>query len=94
MAYDHLSTFVTDNVNPPEGVVTKTYCRRVTVRENGGATQDFNVRKESTSSNPIHMLAGEPYTFTDGGRLMAPGETVGFVETLAGSITMMQIEEA
>lgn len=94
MAYDPLSTFSTDNVNPPEAVVAKTSCRRVTIRENGGSTQAYNVRKASATSNAISMLAGEPYTFNvDAGAIFKPGDTVGWVETTAGSITMAQIEE-
>lgn len=91
---DRFSTFTTDSINPPEAIVANTLCRRVTIQENGDSTQDYQVRMLSASSNPIKRQAGLPFTFSgDAGHRYLPGETVGWVETLAGSITMLQIEE-
>lgn len=94
MADDPFSTFSVDNINPPEAVVANTFCRSVTIVENGASTQDYQVRKLSTNSNPIKRYAGQSFTFSaDDNTYFQPGQTVGFVETLAGSITMAQIEE-
>jgi hypothetical protein len=94
MSYDPFTTSTTDNVNPPESIVAVTFCNRVTIQENGDATQDYQVRRASTSSHPLKRLAGTPFTFSaERGSFWKPGDTVGFVETLTGSITMLQVEE-
>lgn len=93
MAVDPFLTFSTDAINPPETISAQTVCRKVTIVETD-ATQDYQVRKLSTSSNAIKRLAGTPFTFNaPAGTVFIAGQTVGFVETLAGSITMQQIEE-
>lgn len=90
---DPFLTFSVDNVGPAESIVAQTHCRRITIHE-PDATQDYQVRKLSATSTPLKRLAGTPFTFNaPGGGAFRAGDTVGWVETLAGSATFESIEE-
>jgi hypothetical protein len=93
VASDPQSTFITDSVGQPEPVTVVTPCNRVTIFENGNASQDYRVRLKSATNTPITHTMGSATIFISRGGLFKPGEIVGYTETITGSITMAQIEE-
>ena len=87
-------TFTTDSVDPPETIRANTDCRRVTVQENGDATQVLRLRRLSATSNPIKLSPGQSFTFVaPSGTFYKPNDVVGYISTVSGSAEICQIEE-
>ncbi len=89
------TTFTTDNVGNPEAVTADISCQRITIREQGAAgTTDYFVRAPTMTDAQYRKVAGESTTFTaPPGALFQQGDTVGYVETVSGTITMSKICE-
>ena len=88
-------TFAIDNTQV-FSVTARTYCKKISVRENYNAatppTADLRKYVPSTSATPENIPQGTDAVFEDGGRHFYPGEVVGGINTLAGAITVIQVE--
>lgn len=95
----YTTTFQVNAIADPESVIANTYCRSIRIREDpsvpGYPTVGFKVRAPAITSAPIQLVAGESFSFTRSDReaIFAPGDVVGYVETLVGSTTFSQDEE-
>jgi hypothetical protein len=89
------NTFTVDNVGNPEAVTADIACSKITVREQGAAgTTDYNVRAPSMTDAVYRKVAGESTVFqAPPGVLFQPGDAVGYLETLSGSVTFSKICE-
>lgn len=91
---DPITTFAIDN-GGPYNVVARSYCRRIEIRENYNSqnppTADLQQFKPAGSSTPAAVSKGTSAIFTTL-TTFYPGQVVGAVNTLAGSITVAQIE--
>jgi hypothetical protein len=81
----------------PVGVVAVGFSKRIIVGEDssvsGWPTTDFLVRK-SLSTDPARQVPiGSNYVF-DRERAWRPGDTVGYVQTVTGTTTFFQDEQA
>ncbi len=87
-------TFTVDAVGNPEAVIVPTSCRSVEVREQGDPTTDYFVRAPNNNSPQHRRFAGSATIFrARGNRVFQPGETVGYLETVAGSVTFSAITD-
>lgn len=90
---DRTKTFTVDNAGNPEPVTVQTYCRQVTIYENNQAgTTDYIVHIPFAASSGVTKPAGSKMIIADG-HLYSPGDTVGYVETVSGSVTFAQEEQ-
>lgn len=91
---DPISTFAIDNAGPYT-VTANSYCRRVEIRENiksdSPPTADLQQYKPFNSSTPIYIPKGTSAIFARDVKWW-PGDKVGAINTVAGSITVAQIE--
>jgi hypothetical protein len=93
------TTFTVNNVSDPEPIIVGSFCREVRIQEDPGIgstwpTTDYNVYGTGDVSTAVRKIAGTTFTIT---RVplqgcFAPGEIVGYIETVAGSTTFLQIE--
>lgn len=89
------STYSIDN-SGPYAVTAQTYCRRIAVQENYDSDnpptanlQQFN----PDQSGPILVVLGSPAIFSAcGDSRFYPGQIVGYINTVSGSITVAQAE--
>jgi hypothetical protein len=93
----YTSTMTVNNVGDPEPVIAHIECRSITVKEDpsvsGWPTVDYKVTGAVAGSTPIQCPAGTEYTFeATYMQCFAPGEIVGYVETVSGSTTFQQRE--
>ncbi|KKN00376.1 hypothetical protein LCGC14_1138510, partial [marine sediment metagenome] len=80
--------FTVDNLTTPEAVVVPVSCTSVEVREQGDPTTDYFVRAPTTTSPQHRRFAGSATIFrAHRGRVFQPNEIVGYLETVAGSVT-------
>lgn len=88
---------ITVNNIAATAVIAQSNCRQITVRENiavaGWPTTDFLVLKPTAVVTGIRIAAGASYTFTKLQGLFAAGDTVGYLQTIAGSTTFDQDED-
>ena len=93
------STFTVNNIGSPEAVVATCACRTVTIGEDpsvtGWPTTDFLITGNESGSGAIQRPAGTQWTFEDPllRRGFKPGDIVGYVETVTGSTTFIQVEQ-
>lgn len=87
--------FTVDNVGNPEAVTADQTCRKITIREQGAAgTTDYFVRAPTSTDAQYRKVAGESTVFEAyGNNLFQQGDTVGYVETVSGSVTFSKICE-
>lgn len=91
-------TFAIDNLGP-YNVVAQSYCRRIVVQENYDSanppTADLKMYIPFGSAAPVavRVAKGTPAIFNAEG-VYSPGQTVGQIQTSAGSITVQQIESS
>jgi len=86
--------FTVDAAGDPEAVTVPVACRSIEVREQGDPTTDYFVRAPS-KTNPQHRrFAGSATIFRAVGRMFQPSEIVGYLETVAGSVTFSGITDA
>jgi len=87
--------FTVDNVGGPEAVVVPIACKIVEVREAGDPTTDYFVRAPSTTDPQHRRFAGSATIFRAlHGQTFQPNETVGYLETVAGSVNFSGITDA
>jgi hypothetical protein len=90
---DRTKTFTVDNAGSPEPIQVQSYCRQVTIYENNQAgTTDYIVHVPSAVSAGVTKPAGSKAIISDGTRY-SPGDTIGYVETVSGSVTFAQEEQ-
>ena len=88
-------SFTVDAAGDPEPVVVPISCKSIEVREQGDPTTDYFVRAPDKASPQHRRFAGAATIFRAyGGRVFQPGETVGYLETVAGSVTFSGITDA
>ncbi len=87
--------FTVDNVGNPEPVTAQSVCKRIYIREQGAAgTTDYFVRQPGMTDPQERKTAGEWTMFEAApGNFFRPGDIVGYVETVTGSVTFSQREE-
>lgn len=77
-------------------VIAGTNCKAVQVIENpfGTATTDYYVVRRTTE-NPVTIKAGIDFIFRPigGRRYYQPGEIVGYVKAVSGSMTMARMDQ-
>lgn len=93
-------TFAVNDVGDPEPVMVQTYCNRVTVAEDPGASgwpRDFNVRAPDKTSPAFRKPGGTSQLFQSVSEHVkfTPGQIIGYVETVsgAGATTFVQYED-
>ena len=96
------NTFSIDNTQRYQ-VIAQTYCRRIVVQENYDSanppTADL-LMAIPAGATQILVAKGTPAIFAapklanGGGDLFDPGQIAGDIETVAGSITVQQVESA
>lgn len=88
-------SFTVDAVGDPEAVVVPVACKIVEVREQGDPTTDYFVRAPAITDPQHRRFAGSATIFrAPVGRLFQDGETVGYLETVAGSVTFSGITDS
>ena len=88
-------SFTVDAAGNPEAVVVPTSCKSIEVREQGDPTTDYFVRAPTITSPQHRRFAGSATIFrARGKRTFQPGEIVGYLETVAGSVTFSGITDA
>ncbi len=87
-------TFSVDNVGNPEPVVAQGPYRKIVVREQGAAaTTDYFLRQPYNTSPLVRKVAGESTLFDAGeGNRFQAGQTIGYLETVTGTVTFSQEE--
>jgi len=93
------TTFTVNNVGDPEPIICGSFCREIRLQEDPSIgvswpTTDYKVYGTGEISTAIQKLAGTTFTIT---RVpmqgcFSPGEIVGYIETVTGSTTFLQIE--
>lgn len=93
---DQTYQFPCDNTAYVDIVVQSPSCSRITVGEyytsSAPATTDLLVKQPSTAANPAPVLQGTTITLTPNGGYFQRGQVIGSVKTVAGSVTIQQIE--
>src|ERR1700688_2847542 len=99
---DATTTYAIDNAGPNAdgsyNVAAQTYCKRIVVQENYNSvtapSADLLQKMPSTAANFVNITKGTPAIFTAVGlgNGFAPGQVVGSIKTVSGSITVQQIE--
>jgi hypothetical protein len=81
-------------------IIAVTRCGAVTVQETGQASStDFLVAFPNSNSGPKTCAAGREYTFSlagpnnNLGAQFLPGQTVGWLKTLVGSVNFDVVEQ-
>ncbi|KKL22761.1 hypothetical protein LCGC14_2432170 [marine sediment metagenome] len=87
-------TLTVDAAGNPEAVVVPTSCKSVEVREQGDPTTDYFVRAPGIANAQHRRFAGSATIFRAIGRMFQPGEIVGYLETVAGSVPFSGITDA
>ena len=87
-------SFPVDAAGDPEAVVVPIACWLVEVKEQGDPTTDYFVRAPSKTNAQHRRFAGSATKFRSTGRMFQPGEIVGYLETVAGSVTFSGITDA
>lgn len=88
-------TFTVDNLTTPEAVTVPVSCKSVEVREQGDPTTDYFVRAPTSTSPQHRRFAGSATIFRAPGlRVFQPGEIVGYLETVTGSVTFSGITDS
>lgn len=87
--------FAVDDVGNAEAVVVPISCKSVEVKEFGDPTTDYFVRAPALANTQHRRFAGSATIFrATGGRAFQPGEIVGYLETVSGSVTFSGITDA
>lgn len=93
---DPITTYAIDN-GGPYNVIARSYCKRIEVRENYNSsnppTADLQQFNPAGSSTPAAVPKGTSAMFTTLGTFY-PGQVVGAVNTVSGSIAVAQFEGA
>ncbi len=88
-------TLTVDAAGDPEAVSTPVACKTLEVREQGDPTTDYFVRAPNKTSPQHRRFAGSATIFrAPAGRMFQPGEIVGYLETVAGSVTFSGITDS
>ena len=93
------STFTVNNVLDPEPVIVTSMCRSVTIGEDPGVAgwpnSDYRVKGTAADSALTTQPAGTRFTFErrTGQPAYSPGQIIGYVETVTGSTTFLQVEQ-
>jgi hypothetical protein len=93
------STFTVNNIGSPEAVVCTVACRLITIGEDPRVpdwpTTDFRITGKDPGSVGIQRPSGTTFTFERTSRqsAFAPGEIVGYVETVTGSTIFLKSEQ-
>ena len=88
-------TLTVDAVGDPEPVIAPIACKTLEVREQGDPTTDYFVRAPSKTHPQHRRFAGSATVFrAPEGRMFQPLETVGHLETVAGSVLFSGITDA
>lgn len=91
--YHRTKTFTVDNAGDPEPITVQSYCMKVVVYENAQAgTTDFILRVPFIDSPGVTKPAGSKAEISRGERYV-PGDIVGYIETVSGSVTFAQEEQ-
>lgn len=95
---DPCTTYAIDS-GGPYNVIANSFCNRIEVRENFNSvtppTADLKQYRPAGSLTPVNIPLGTsaiftPYTGQNDG--FKPGQVVGQIQTVSGSITVAQIE--
>lgn len=93
---DQTYQFPCDNTAYVDIVVQSPSCSRITVGEyytsSAPSTTDLLVKQPSTATNPAPVLQGTTITLTPNGGYFQKGQVIGSIKTVAGSVTIQQIE--
>jgi hypothetical protein len=93
---DQTYQFACDNTAYVNIVVQSPSCARITIGEYytsaSPSTTDLLVKQPATATNPAPVLQGTTITLTPSGGYFQRGQVVGAVKTVAGSVTIMQLE--
>ena len=88
-------TLTVDDVGAAEAVTAPVACKTLEVREQGDPTTDYFVRAPAAASPQHRRFAGSATIFrAPAGRMFQPGEIVGYLETVSGSVTFSGITDA
>ena len=87
-------TLTVDAAGDPEPVIAPVACKVLEVREQGDPTTDYFVRAPNKTSPQHRRFAGSATIFRAVGRMFQPLETVGHLETVAGSVLFSGITDA
>lgn len=89
-------TFSVDNVGNAEPIIAQSNCQKILLCENArAATTDFNVYAPRRTDPAIRYAAGEICTFESPfnfNNFYKSGQTVGYIETITGTVTFRQLE--
>ena len=83
----------------PSAIVAQSVCRSINLAENRGVagwpTTDFLILKPLSTSVAARKPAGAEYTFecTQPGSFFKVGQTIGYIQTVAGTTTFDQDED-
>lgn len=90
---DRTKTFTVDNAGNPEPIQVQSYCRSVTIYENNQAgTTDYILHIPAMGSSGVTKPAGSKAVISRDAQWY-PGDIVGYVETVSGSVTFAQEEQ-
>lgn len=94
MANERTKTFTVDNAGNPEPIIVQSYCRKVTVYENNQAgTTDYILHIPQMASVGVTKPAGSKAEIEPESELRySPGQTIGYIETVTGSVSFAQEE--
>jgi len=87
-------TFTVDAAGDPEVVTAPVACKTLEAREQGDPTTDYFVRAPNKTSPQHRRFAGSATIFRAVGRMFQPGEPIGYLETVSGSVTFSGITDA
>ena len=94
-------TMTSDNAGSPEPITAPSSVndpsgryRRVNIREQGGAaTAGFRIRVPHSDSSYVEYQAGEAAKVESPSGPIQPGVTIGYIETLSGTLTFSRLWE-
>jgi hypothetical protein len=89
---DRTKTFTVDAAGNPEPITVQSYCMKVVIYEDAQAgTTDYILHVPAMASSGVTKPAGSKAEISRGERYV-PGDIVGYVETVSGSVTFAQEE--
>lgn len=93
---DQTYQFPCDSTGYVNIVVQSPSCSRITIGEYytsaSPSTTDLLVKQPASAANPAPVLQGTTITLTPSGGYFQKDQVIGSVKTVAGSVTILQVE--